>query len=134
MSQLQTMAKDSLFPLRNSACVSRPDLCSAKDTWNISLQFSISVDKFPAAQWVEHLTAPCCGPWSGFKSWRGESCRFCFFFGFLIIFLSLLIIGLWCPHLLIHIWFIIKQIAWLCPRCEIDVMHRKKFLTNIGGS
>ena len=53
---------------------------------------------------------------------------FCFFFGFLIIFLSFLIVGLWCPHLLIHIWFIIKQIAWFCPRCEIDVMHRKKFL------
>ena len=32
LRQLQTMAKDSLFSLRNSACVSRPDLCSAKDT------------------------------------------------------------------------------------------------------
>ena len=44
-------------------------------TWAYS--FTSDVDKFPAAQWVEHLT-----PWSGFKPWRGESCRFCFFFVF----------------------------------------------------
>ena len=46
----------------------------------MTLKFNHKADKFPAAQWVEHLTAPCCGPWSGFNPWRGESCHFCLFF------------------------------------------------------
>ena len=52
-------------------------------TPKVWLESSVSyTDKFPAAQWVEHLTAPCCGPWSGFNPWRGETCHFCPFFFF----------------------------------------------------
>ena len=67
-------------------------------TPKVWLESSVSyTDKFPAAQWVEHLTAPCCGPWSGFNPWRGETCHFCtfLFFIFLIISFSFLITRLW---------------------------------------
>ena len=54
----------------------------------MTLKFNLKADKFPAAQWVEHLTAPCCGPWLGFNSWRGELVIFVFFFFFFFSFFT----------------------------------------------
>ena len=51
------------------------------------------VDKFLAAQRVEHLTVPRCGRGQGSNPGEGNLVICVNFFGFLLIFLSLLIIG-----------------------------------------
>ena len=71
----------TLFSIHFFASVAKFDPGSKKTSKTWAYSSTSDVDKFPAAQWAEHLT-----PWSGFKPWRGESCRFCFFFVFLIIF------------------------------------------------
>ena len=55
-------------------------------------------EKFSAAQWVEHLTAPGCSPWLGFKPWCKETCRFFCLVLVIIIFFS--VFSCWCTYYL----------------------------------
>ena len=58
----------------------------------MTLKFNLKADKFPAAQWVEHQTAPCCGRGQGSIPDAGKLVIFVFiYFIFLSISFSLLI-------------------------------------------
>ena len=70
----------------------------------MTLKFNLKADKFPAAQWVEHQTAPCCGRGQGSIPDAGKLVIFVFiYFIFLSISFSLLITSIFFVALDTHI-------------------------------